>query len=395
MRILAIESSADDTSVALIEGNPTVSPLSFTVHAHVTASQTIHQNYGGIFPAKAKGEHVANIIPLIRKAFSAVASPVSLDSQALSHELQILLSHESELISELELLFAQFPNPPIDAIAVTYGPGLEPCLWVGVNTARALAMHFNIPLIPINHMEGHTLSALFEKPSKSGTSVLRSVQYPAMALLISGGHTQLVLMPKPLEYQVVGKTVDDAVGEAYDKVARMMQLPYPGGPTLAALADEYRSLYKTRDSLLKNLFPRPMLHSANFDFSFSGLKTSVLYHIKDLNRMLSHEDTMRLAYAFESAVSEVLAEKTRSALAHYQVNALLLGGGVSNNRHLRRKFTHVCNDSAITLLLPEPEITTDNALMIALAAFYRLSLLPMTECVVLPENLKANGNLKM
>ncbi len=399
MRILAIETSCDDTSIALIEGNPLVQPLSFTVHAHVTSSQKIHAEYGGVYPAKAKEKHVEVIVPLILKALHSLVVPHHGQPEAVSLRLNLAqhFTHEPPLVDAIWGLFAQYPVAPIDAIAVTYGPGLEPCLWVGVNVARALTMQWNIPLIPINHMEGHTLSALFskEKPT-SNHAVLKPLAYPSLALLISGGHTQLVLLKAPLRYEIVGTTVDDAVGEAYDKVGRMLDLPYPGGPQVAALADEYRDAFRNRDSLLKNLFPRPMLHSGNFNFSFSGLKTSVMYYIRDMQRsVLDRTDKQRLSYAFESALSEVLAEKTRTAIQQLGVKALLLGGGVACNRHLRRKFTHVTNDEHVDLYLPEFEITTDNALMIALAAFYRLSLIPLQELAVDPLQVKANGNLKL
>jgi len=252
--------------------------------------------------------------------------------------------------------------PDIDAIAVTHGPGLAPALWVGVNFAQALALAWNKPLIPVNHMEGHIVSSLLID------NKIENIQLPLLALLISGGHTELVLMRDWLSYKLIGQTRDDAVGEAFDKVARMMDLPYPGGPEISKLAEIARS--ENLDEVFT--LPRPMLDSKDCDFSFAGLKTSVLYTLKDIENV-TDEDKKNIAHSFENAVSEVLQKKTSRAIEEHGVKTLVLGGGVSANHHIRRVFeeTVTAKHPDTTLFLPEPKLTTDNAIMIGIAGFYR------------------------
>ena len=282
-----------------------------------------------------------------------------------------------EFISECE-------PPEIDAIAVTAGPGLEPALWVGINFAKALALIWNKPLVAVNHMEGHLVSALTR--SESETLVIADVQLPVLALLISGGHTELVLMKEWLQYELIGATRDDAVGEAFDKVARMLGLPYPGGPEISRLAEESRR--ETSDTLFK--LPRPMLHDATCDFSFAGLKTAVLYLLKTRSD-LNEREKQSIAHEFENAVTDVLWKKTSRALGETGAQTLVIGGGVSANTHIRRIFTEKIKseNSEVSLRIPSAALTTDNAIMIAIAGFYRAQRKEFTTDIL------ANGNLPL
>ena len=278
-------------------------------------------------------------------------------------------------------------RPEIDAIAVTAGPGLEPALWVGVNFAKVLALLWEKPLVAVNHMEGHVLSALARKDGES--LKLESIKMPVLALLISGGHTELVLMKKWLEYELIGETRDDAVGEAFDKVARMLSLPYPGGPEISRLAEQIRA----SDALTaKSGFrlPRPMIDSSTCDFSFAGLKTAVLYLLKTKTDVSEYEKR-HIAHEFENAVADVLWKKTSQALAKTGAQTLIIGGGVSANTHIRRVFTGKMREEfpKVVLRIPAAALTTDNAVMIALAGFYRARRKEFST------NIIARGNLSL
>jgi N6-L-threonylcarbamoyladenine synthase len=234
-------------------------------------------------------------------------------------------------------------------------------------------------------MEGHLLSALTHPDPKNASHFsIRELELPILGLLISGGHTELVVMKEWLSYNLVGATKDDAVGEAYDKVARMLQLPYPGGPEISKLAE----LARDRGNVTLPHLPRPMMKDATCDFSFSGLKTAVLYLIKD--RMLTDTEKEEIAHSFEEAVADVLYSKTSRALYETGAKTLVLGGGVSANTHLRRVFAKHCatEHPEVTLYLPAPRFTTDNAIMIGIAGFYRALKQEFTD----PAEMRANGN---
>jgi N6-L-threonylcarbamoyladenine synthase len=276
----------------------------------------------------------------------------------------------------------------IDAIAVTQGPGLEPALWVGISFAKDLAEKWSasrrIPLIPVNHMEGHILSVLLPSFSKEGWPKA-GVVFPAIALLISGGHTQLVKVDSWGSYEVIGGTVDDAVGEAFDKVARILGLPYPGGPEISTKAKVSRS--KRAESSFT--FPRPMLHSKDLNFSFSGLKTSVLYTVQKLSSL--DLDTIEdIAHGFEDAVTEVLIKKTLKAIEEIGAETLIIGGGVISNTHIREAFEKMCAKEQISLHLSLPAHATDNAVMIASAGY----ITHLSRGVASSKDFRAQGNLK-
>ena len=389
MRILAIETSCDETAVAIVEAEGNAQGARFTILGNALLSQVeIHKEYGGVFPALAKREHAKNLVPLLEAALEE-AELLHEDTQAIPDDVcdkvAATLSREPGLAEAFFECIQECEPPAIDAIAVTAGPGLEPALWVGINFAKALALVWGKPLIAVNHMEGHTLAALAKNDGEK--LVIQDISMPVLALLISGGHTELVLMREWLSYELIGQTRDDAVGEAFDKVARMLALPYPGGPEVSRLAEETR----TSDILVLERFnlPRPMLHDATCDFSFSGLKTAVLYLLKNRSDM-QEQEKKHLAREFEDAVTEVLWKKTARALDMTGATTLVLGGGVSANTHIRREFKRTIETSYphVALHIPAPALTTDNAVMIALAGYYRALRGDFTPL----DSLAANGN---
>ena len=361
MLILSIETSCDETAVSIVEATGTFPHASYRILGNALFSQVdIHREYGGVFPALAKREHAKTLVPMLTKAL-AEAQLLTVDEEPLSREtseaVHEILIREPGLGEALNVFLEQHAEPRIDLIAVTSGPGLEPTLWVGINFARALAHAWNVPVVPINHMEGHILSSLFN------ADLLPDIIFPAIALLISGGHTELVLMRDWITYERIGETRDDAIGEAFDKVARMLGLPYPGGPEIAKLAQEARE----KDYPLFAQLPRPMLDSGDFDFSFSGLKTAVRYAIAEKN--LSPQEIASVAREFEDSVTTVLLKKTKMAVEHYGAQTLIVGGGVSANSFIRETFKDQFRREypMITLYLPPRNLSTDNSVMIALA----------------------------
>lgn len=410
MKILAIETSCDETAIAIVETTGDEHGAEFTVLGNALLSQIeLHREYGGVFPALAKREHAKNLVPILEAALEE-AELLHEDTQAIPEETRAkiseILAREPGLAESFFEFVSECEPPEIDAIAVTAGPGLEPALWVGINFAKALALIWNKPLVAVNHMEGHILAALaqpeapstkLETSNKSQIEKLKikNIEMPVLALLISGGHTELVLMKEWLEYELIGQTRDDAVGEAFDKVARMLGLPYPGGPEISRLAEQVRSLGFVNPSFDEGftkpfILPRPMIGDATCDFSFSGLKTAVLYLLKDIPN-ISDEEKQHLACEFEDAVADVLWKKTTRALEETGAQTLVIGGGVSANTHIRRTFTHLIDTKcpSVQLRIPSAALTTDNAIMIALAGFYRAL---RKEFVT---DISANGNLSL
>lgn len=393
MKILAIETSCDETAIAILECEGDQKNAKFTVLGNALFSQiAIHKEYGGVFPTLAKREHAKNLVPILEAALEE-AELLYEDTQAIPAEKQdrvaAILSREPDLTEAFFAFIGECEPPPIDAIAITTGPGLEPALWVGVNFAKALAVLWEKPLIAINHMEGHLIAALANRkhvPSQTNRSMftISDVRMPVLALLVSGGHTELVCMREWLTYELIGQTRDDAAGEAFDKVARMLELPYPGGPEISRLAEAARETQEENPYTL----PRPMLHDATCDFSFAGLKTSVLYLLRDKPNM-RERDKRHIAREFEDSVADVLWKKTARALAVTNAQTLVIGGGVSANTHIRRIFTEKINEYPhVTLRISIDLLATDNAIMIALAGFYR----SLRRDFSTPDSLTVNGN---
>lgn len=380
--ILAIETSCDETAVSIVEASGDVTAPTFRVVSEAVHSQIdIHKEYGGVYPALAKREHQNNSIPLLHKVITE--SGLTTTSTALTQErrtkIEAIFEREPDLCATFLKHIDQLPRPEIDYLAVTYGPGLAPALWVGVNIARALSCAWNIPLIPTNHMAGHVASVLEEK----------TYETPALALLVSGGHTELDLVPAWGTYTTIGRTRDDAIGEAFDKVARVLELPYPGGPEISKCAHRHREQYPDHSPQWD--LPRPMITSDDFDFSFSGIKTAVLYRVRDAGD-LSHEQRTELAREFEDAVIDVLVSKTKRALAtHPETETLIIAGGVAANRELRARFEALVSEYPdIELALPSPRLATDNATMIAFASY--IELLTQEHAFEVAPDLQANSN---
>lgn len=381
MRILSIETSCDETGISIIEA----SDKTITILGNALASQIdIHAQYGGVFPALAKRAHAEKIVPLLTQALTEAQllektnTPADTNLEAkLPSELAFLDQKETELKAHLVPFLATYQKPAIDYIAVTTGPGLEPALWVGINTARALSLIWNIPIIPINHMEGHVLVTLLQEKEEQHEEqrktqyTLQVLQFPALALLVSGGHTELVLIEDYGSYKKIGQTLDDAVGEAFDKVARVLGVPYPGGPMVSKLAETFRSSSLTQEITL----PRPMLHSGDYNFSYSGIKTAVLYKVRDITEAqqspLTDIQKQMIACAFEDAAIEVLVKKTLRAIDEYQTQTIIVGGGVAANTYLRSTLAQKVPDTT-NVLFPEHWLSTDNSVMIAIAAYIRI-----------------------
>ncbi len=397
MNILAIETSCDETAIAIINTkedflhseNPQFKVLSDEVISQID----IHAEYGGVFPAMAKREHAKNLVPLLEHSLRQAQLWKERDSTtSLPHELRDILHREPELADALEKLHQHIDTPAINMIMVTHGPGLAPALWVGVNFARALAKLWNIPIIPVNHMEGHISSILLKPEYKNENQALLPVSqtnFPIIALLISGGHTQLVLVKDWCKYEIIGETIDDAVGEAFDKVARMLGMPYPGGPKISTAAK------KGQENESINL-PRPMIHSGDYRFSFSGLKTAARYLIQDLekNNQLNDQSISDIAREFEHAVTDVLIKKTSAAIQEHSAQGLIVAGGVSANIHITNHLKQLTNEFDIPLYLPERNLCGDNALMIASAGFIQYWKKQKT-ATISPSEIAAVANLKL
>ena len=386
MRILAIETSCDETAVCLLEASGDFgADFEFRVLGNALYSQAeLHAQYGGVFPNVAKREHAKNLVPLteraLREADMLTPSSAGIASAPL-FPLKELLAREPELFGAIVPFLLKHEKPAIDCIAVTYGPGLEPALWVGINFAKALSLAWNLPIVGVNHMEGHIVLSLMDEDR------LKQFDFPALALLISGGHTELVLSESFGVYKRIGETRDDAAGEAFDKVARLLDLPYPGGPHVSKLAKIAREESRTPER-----FTPPMLKSNDYDFSFSGLKTEVR-KLAEKHAPLSEEMKKDIALAFENAVAEVLVAKTMRAVEEFGVRTVVVGGGVSANTFIREQLKDAlaASDASAQLLVPPPALATDNALMIALAGYFRAT----KKEFVSPDDLSASGNLKL
>lgn len=389
MLILSIETSCDETALAIVEANGALPSAVFHVLADNILSQVaLHKEYGGVFPMMAKREHARTLVPLLIKTlkdagFYRKTSRHVIESP-LREDFQNILDHEPELFAQFINEIPTIDRPPFDAIAVTRGPGLEPALWVGINFAKALSLVWKVPVISVNHMEGHIVSALLKQDENDSIKYqVSSVQFPILAMLVSGGHTELVLAREWNSYEVIGETRDDAVGEAFDKVARMLGLPYPGGPEISRLGETGKAgVYP---------LPRPMLRSDDYDFSFAGLKTAVLYLIKKI-APVSEEQKADIAREFEEACVEVLIAKTLRAVEEYGAQTIVLGGGVSANKRLRETLTASVAEKlpGVALLIPDRALSTDNALMIAVAGALKTSTATMDVA-----SLRADGNWRL
>lgn len=362
MNVLSIETSCDETAISLVTCSLEGGTYSFDVRANNLLSQaSLHAEYGGVFPSLAKREHAKAIVPLIEKTLidAGVVKREKGASERLK-EAQRFLEREEETKHDLERL-SVFDPEGIEAIAITVGPGLAPALWVGVNTARALSTLWDIPLIPVNHMHGHLFSALFPNSNM--------FEPPSLGLLVSGGHTEILKLSEDFSIEILGSTRDDAIGEAFDKAARLLDLGYPGGARISEKARIHREKHPEHKSAL---FPRPMIGDKSLDVSYSGLKTALLYHLKE-HPITGEEELTEIAREFEDAALDVILAKVARALDSEPFQSLSVGGGVIANTELRKRITELADDHDIKLYIPEMELTTDNSLMIAVAGYVALS----------------------
>ena len=327
MLILGIESSCDETGVALVEVLGDAPPVLLADELH--SQIKMHQPYGGVVPELASRDHIRRVLPLLQATLVAAGRP---------------LSH-------------------VDVVAFTQGPGLAGALLVGAGAACALGAALDKPVLGVHHLEGHLLSPFLSADPP---------QFPFIALLVSGGHTQLMQVDSVGSYKILGETIDDAAGEAFDKSAKLLGLDYPGGPMLAKLAEQGDpAAYK---------LPRPLLHRGNLDFSFAGLKTAVLTQVKkvkDANHLdgagvLTETQIVNLAASTQAAIVECLVKKSLAALAGSGLKRLVVAGGVGANQHLRESLNAECAKRGIRVHYPELRLCTDNGAMIALAAALRI-----------------------
>ena len=318
-RLLSLETSCDETAAAVIENGRAL------ISSVVASQMELHARYGGVYPEVASRQHVLAILPVIEQALAQ----------------------------------AHFTLDDMDAIAVTRGPGLAGSLVVGLNAAKGLALGAGLPLVGVNHLEGHIYSAWVYE---AGETPPPAPQFPLLALLASGGHTELNLMTDHLTYRRLGSTLDDAAGEAFDKVARLLGLPYPGGPSIQQAAEE--------GDATRFKFPRARLEGT-WDFSFSGLKTAVLYEAKKIEKSGRPLPVPDLAASFQAAAVDVLVSKTLAAAREFGAKEILVAGGVSANRGLRQAFK---SQTEFPVNTPRVSLCTDNAAMIGAAGYFRYAL---------------------
>ncbi|MFK8042230.1 tRNA (adenosine(37)-N6)-threonylcarbamoyltransferase complex transferase subunit TsaD [Congregibacter sp.] len=318
MNVLGIETSCDETGVALYSTERGL--LAHTLYSQIE----VHREYGGVVPELASRDHVRKTLPLVQEVLNQ----------------------------------AGFQTSDVDAVAYTAGPGLVGALMVGATMARSLALGWGVPALGVHHMEGHLLAPMLEEERP---------EFPFVALLVSGGHTQLVRVDGIGEYRLLGESLDDAAGEAFDKAAKMLGLPYPGGPQIARIAED--------GSTDRFTFPRPMIKHPGLDFSFSGLKTHTLTTVRGLEEQgpLSDQDKADIARAFEEAVVSTLVIKCRRALEQEGLDRLVMAGGVSANRNLRQQLAEILGKRGAEVFYPAPQFCTDNGAMIAYAGAQRLA----------------------
>ncbi len=326
MKILSIETSCDETGISLVNIEGSLSSLKINILKELVATQIkVHREYGGVVPGLARREHEKNLPILFDKIGSSKLNP--------------------------------------DLLSVTVGPGLDPCLWSGINYTQKIHKECfsDIPLIGTNHLEGHLFSFVLDDEFrvKENKYSVKNIDdnFPAIGLVVSGGHTIIIHMRSLTDWEILGQTRDDAVGEAFDKVARLIDLPYPGGPKIEKLSKEHNGE--------KLDFPEPMIHSKNYDFSYSGLKTHILYHLRDN----PDENKAAIAYSFQESAFAPLVKKAKRAVREYDANSILLSGGVAANNTLKNKLKDLSNKLNITFRSAPIKYNTDNGTIIAIASY--------------------------
>ncbi len=395
--ILAIETSCDDTCVSVVKGDK---KQNFEILSNVVSSQVdIHRKYGGVYPAMARREHQKNLVKVFKGALKEAGMLKKRETFDFVKQCEYkkiaekILEREASLFKALVKFFEKYEKLEIDAIAVTVGPGLSPCLWVGVNFVKVVSLYWNLPIISVNHIEAHILAnwlpTIIEKDQLSITD-FKSI-FPAICLIVSGGHTQLILIKSFGKYKILGETRDDAAGECLDKAARILGLDYPGGPAIAVESS------KLLDNKLSIELPRPMLHADNYDFSFSGLKTAVLYDFK--KRLVKIKKTRKYIQAMcaetQQAVIDVLIKKTIKATKDYNVKTVMLGGGVVANAELRKQMKKTLSSELpkVNFHIPDLEFCGDNAAMTGITGYFYW--LKNKRCKKNYKEIKADSNLRI
>lgn len=363
---LAVETSCDDTSVSVLRAIEDGGKLKkIEALSNVVSSQTeLHKGYGGVYPFLAKREHKKNL-PLVFK----------------------------EAVKD-------FDFSKIEFIGVTNGPGLDPCLWTGINFAQDLAKKYNLPLAGANHLEAHFLANLLTLGA--GEDEFANNYLPAVCLVVSGGHTLLFLANAVGDYKLLGQTLDDAAGECFDKTARILGLGYPGGVEIAKQANKYLSKTelpggktsgeKNLEARLLGSLPRPMINQKNYNFSFSGLKTAVLYlHQKQTpETQKSQEYLQKMSYEIQQAIVDVLIKKTLRAAQEFNAKSIIIGGGVSANEQLRMEMEKAADSLGIKFLAPSPDLSVDNAAMAGVAGYFAFK---RGQAAKNPDDLRSEPNL--
>lgn len=338
MKILGIETSCDETAAAVVEGELNSKKRLKDLSSVLASSAEMQIKYGGILPEQAARQQVLAMLPVLKECF------------------------EKAGIKD---------GREIDGIAITVGPGLVGSLLVGVETAKTLAWIWDKPIIPVNHLVAHLYANFLENKEDGRREV---PQFPAIGLVVSGGHTEMILLKSHEKIELVGRTRDDAAGECFDKTARILGLPYPGGPEIARLADDYfksnpSSSGKSKDQKL-DLFPRPLVNQDNFDWSFSGLKTSVLYKVREMKEDQQELNQERLAAEIQEAICDCLVFKLKKAISTFEPKSVFVAGGVAANKRLGERLAELSREASWTLFVPPPRLCTDNGSYIAACAFY-------------------------
>lgn len=433
MKILAVETSCDDTGIAILEAD---NNGSFNILSNIVSSQIkVHKKYGGVYPVMAKREHQRNLVPVLKQALkeakllsskpehSAMQSARP-NTQRVEYSgpkfqaIKNILEREPDLYKKLIPFLKKYEKPDTDLIAVTQGPGLEPCLWVGINFAKVLSLFWNIPIVLTNHIESHILVNFLQT---THYPLQTNKIFPAICLVVSGGHTQIILMKNPPagrgKYKILGETKDDAAGECFDKCAKILGLGYPGGPEIAKLSkkvlggrvSQYSKIRGGRTSTDSEL-PRPMINDKSYDFSFSGLKTAVLYEVKRKCRQTplrsafsktteGQQYIKQMCVEIQQAVIDVLIKKTIKAAKDYKVKTIILGGGVSANEELKKQFSYKlqATNYKLNFLVPPKNLSTDNALMTAITGYYhkKEKIDPSTRSGRFLQKIEAEANLRI
>jgi N6-L-threonylcarbamoyladenine synthase len=374
MKVLGIESSCDETGASIINNGVQI------ISNALASSVEIKKKWGGVVPEKAAREQVKCIVPIITETMQMQNAKCKMQNSGTA-ALDAAEIDKDTIDS-------------IDAIAVTVGPGLIGSLLVGVETAKTLAYVWDRPIVPVNHLIGHvygcwlapvgaTLNHEQRTKNKNSSRSINSPKFPAVVLLVSGGHTELILMFGHGKFKLLGTTRDDAAGEAFDKTARILGLSYPGGPAIQKAVEDCHQKIKNQKLKIENIIgkskfklPRPMIDDHSFDFSFSGLKTAVLREVQE-QKVLSYDFVCQMAYEIQESISDVLTKKAVKAVEEFSPKSLLVCGGVAANKRLREKFEEeIGNYHDIKLFFPPVEFCTDNAATVASAAYFNYSPIP-------------------